>query len=126
MATRFYIKRIEGADKVLANMILLGGKLEAQATKALTDEANTILNAAMDQTPVETGTLRRSGTVEDPKVSAKGITVEIGFHTAYAAAVHENLNAAHKIGKAKFLEDPVNRAAPGLAGRLAARMRLGI
>lgn len=122
MATKVVIRRIEGADKVLANMLKFGGGLETKAISALHAEANNILKEAMDQCPVETGTLRRSGTVDEPKVNKKNITVEIGFNTEYAAAVHERIGARHKIGKAKYLEDPVNEAAPGLAGRLKARL----
>lgn len=126
MSTSLKITRIVGLDKVLAGMMVYEKTIEKRAEKALLDEANTILREAMDQTPVETGTLRRSGTVEGPKVSAKNITVEIGFNTDYAAAVHENLKAKHATGKAKFLEDPVNAAAPGMPARLSARMKGGV
>lgn len=123
MSTTFKVYNLE---KVCKGLIVKGTKIDKNAAKALTDEANTILLQAMAQTPVETGTLRRSGTVEDPKVSAKSITVEIGFHTDYAADVHENLKAYHDQGKAKFLEDPVNEALPGLEARLAIRIKGGI
>lgn len=78
--------------------------------------------SSMDQCPVLTGTLRRSGTAEDPRVTARYVIIEIGYNTRYAAAVHENMKARHKIGKAKYLEDAINAAAPGFTSRLAARI----
>lgn len=123
MSTSF---KVIGLEKVCANLIIIGGKIDAIATKAITDEANTVLFKSMAQAPVETGDMRRSGTVEDPKITARAVTVEIGFHTSYAEAVHENLKARHEIGKAKFLEDPVNESAPTFYKNVAARIRGGI
>lgn len=36
----------------------------------------------------------------------KGPTVAVGFTAAYAMYVHENLEAHHPVGQAKFLEQP--------------------
>jgi hypothetical protein len=41
----------------------------------------------------------------------------------YAVYVHEDLSARHTKGKAKFLEDPLNRRLPEMARRLAERIR---
>lgn len=76
------------------------------ALRAIHDGAEHILTEAIDETPVDTGTLRRSGTVTDaPSEGA----VYVSFNTPYCIAVHENLNMRHVDGKAKYLEDPYNR-----------------
>lgn len=42
--------------------------------------------------------------------------VKVGFSTAYAVHVHEDLEAHHQVGQAKFLEEParLNRSAYAL------------
>lgn len=114
--------KVIGVPNVFRELETRAKRLNKKVEKAITDEGNTVLLEAMDQCPVETGTLRRSGTVENPKVKSGDVSVEIGFNTDYALYVHENVNARHEQGKAKFLEDPVNAAAPGLPGRVAARL----
>lgn len=77
------------------------------ALKALYGGAEVILSEAIDETPIDTGTLRRSGTVTDaPNESA----VYVSFSTPYAIKQHEDLTLNHpRGGKAKYLEDPFKR-----------------
>lgn len=76
--------------------------------------------------PVDTGTLRNSGFVELPTESDGLIKVEMGYGGAaapYAVFVHEDMQAFHRVGQAKYLEDPVNQAKKGIADRIAADLR---
>lgn len=41
--------------------------------------------------------------------------VVVGYSQNYALFVHENLDANHPVGKAKFLEDPLRRLRPELS-----------
>jgi hypothetical protein len=106
---------------------------EAAGLKALRTGAEAILTEAIDETPVETGTLRRSGTVtvgglpdgahvyeaaesgrdmKDafPGPEGKEKAVYISFNTPYARRQHEELDWEHPLGgKAKYLEDSFNR-----------------
>jgi hypothetical protein len=106
---------------------------EEAGLKALRTGAEAILTEAIDETPVETGTLRRSGTVtvgalpdetqvyeaaesgsdmKDafPGKVGKEKAVYISFNTPYARRQHEELGYNHPLGgKAKYLEDPFNR-----------------
>jgi hypothetical protein len=106
---------------------------EEAGLKALRTGAETILTEAIDETPIETGTLRRSGTVtmgglpdgaqvyeaaesgsnmKDafPDPEGKEKAVYISFSTPYARRQHEELGYNHPLGgKAKYLEDPFNR-----------------
>lgn len=45
------------------------------------------------------------------------ISVVVGYTAAYAIYVHENLEAYHKVGQAKYLEQPARELSPGL-GRM--------
>ena len=106
---------------------------EEAGLKALRTGAEAILTEAIDETPIETGTLRRSGTVtvgglpdgaqvyeaaesgsdmKDafPGPEGKEKAVYISFNTPYARRQHEELGYNHPLGgKAKYLEDPFNR-----------------
>ena len=106
---------------------------EEAALKALRTGAEAILTEAIDETPFESGTLRRSGTVtvgglpdgaqvyaaaeagiemKDafPGTEGKEKAVYISFNTPYARRQHEELGYNHpRGGKAKYLEDPFNR-----------------
>ncbi len=101
--------------------------------KALRTGAEAILTEAIDEAPVDTGTLRRSGTVTVGKLPdlaqvyeaaesgtemkdafpgsvGKENAVYISFNTPYALRQHEELDYKHpRGGKAKYLEDPFNR-----------------
>ena len=105
---------------------------EEAGLKALRTGAEAILTEAIDETPIETGTLRRSGTVtvgalpdgvqvyeaaeagtemKDafPGVAGKEKAVYISFNTPYARRQHEELGYNHPLGgKAKYLETPFN------------------
>ena len=105
---------------------------EAAGLKALRTGAEAILTEAIDETPIDTGTLRRSGTVTVGKLPdsariyeaaesgnemkdafpeniGKEKAVYISFNTPYARRQHEELDYEHpRGGKAKYLETPFN------------------
>jgi len=106
---------------------------EEAGLKALRTGAEAILTEAIDEAPIDTGTLRRSGTVtvgglpdgaqvyeaaesgsdmKDafPGQEGKEKAVYVSFNTPYARRQHEELGYNHPLGgKAKYLEDPFNR-----------------
>jgi len=106
---------------------------EEAGLKALRTGAEAILTEAIDEAPIDTGTLRRSGTVTVGKLPdsariyeaaesgnemkdaftekiGKEKAVYISFNTPYARRQHEELDYEHpRGGKAKYLEDPFNR-----------------
>jgi len=106
---------------------------EEAGLKALRTGAEAILTEAINETPIDTGTLRRSGTVTVgalpdgaqvyeaaeagsdmrdafPGPEGKEKAVYISFSTPYARRQHEELGYNHpRGGKAKYLEDPFNR-----------------
>lgn len=106
---------------------------EEAGLKALRTGAEAILTEAIDETPIDTGTLRRSGTVtvgalpdgeqvyeaakdgsemKDafPDPVGKEKVVYISFNTPYARRQHEEVGYNHpRGGKAKYLEVPFHR-----------------
>ena len=105
---------------------------EEAGLKALRTGAEAILTEAIDEAPIDTGTLRRSGTVTVGKIpdgervfeaagagnemkdafpgkSGKEKAVYISFNTPYARRMHEDLGYTPKRGGGpKYLETPFN------------------
>lgn len=116
-----------GADKVIARIRKIQTGMSKEIADALYEEAKIELREAKKRTPVATGALRKSGKVSKPKISGKTVTVDISFggETApYAVYVHEDLEAFHPIGQAKFLESVIEESRPHMAKRIAKRIEL--
>lgn len=100
-------------------------------------EAQAILQESLPLVPVDTGALRGSGYVTEPERKGDHITVEIGYGGVaaqinpktlestgvYAMTVHENLEAHHPVGQAKYLQMPFDAATNGMGDRIGATMR---
>lgn len=90
-------------------------ELRERKRQALDAAGLTVSGTAKTLTPVETGRLRSSIThqvVSDSRV-------DVGTNVEYAVYVHENLNAYHPVGEAKFIE----KAAAREAGRVQELVR---
>lgn len=100
-------------------------------------EAQGIISQSQQLCPVDTGALRSSGYVEEPTREGDVMRVELGYGGPaskrnpktgeatddYAVFVHENLEAHHPVGMAKFLEIPFNAAQSGMPNRIARGMQ---
>ena len=89
--------------------------------KALVAACNEIMDESMAQVPLDTSTLLNSAFWEINGDYRTGWQAILGYGgngdpinpktgkpaSSYMLAVHEDLEAVHPIGKAKFLEDPV-------------------
>jgi hypothetical protein len=60
------------------------------------------------------------------KARKKPRAVVVGYSQAYAIYVHENLEAHHEVGQAKFLEEPLRNLAPVLRQEINDGMRQGM
>lgn len=104
----------------------IAGAIADAAAAALREEAEIEMTEAKERTPVDTGALRASGHVETPEVSPGEVSVTLAFGgpaIGYAIYVHENLEALHPVGQAKFLESVLIESAPHFADRVGTRMR---
>jgi hypothetical protein len=103
--------------------------LPVQVAKALYIEANIEATESKKRTPVMTGNLRASTIVTEPKIDGDAISVSIvvgGVAAPYAVLVHENLEAFHRTGQAKFLESTLLESRPFIGPRVAARVKLSV
>lgn len=96
-------------------------KVGRGSRKATVEACRIISEESLAQVPYETGTLARSQFWEVTGYYKTGFEGTIGYGgngdpinpvtgkpaSSYMVAVHEDLDALHIIGKAKFLEDPI-------------------
>lgn len=87
-------------DRVLKNIANQTDKIEQ---KALMDMADELLRISTAEVPHDQGILQASGTVQPD-----GTDVIVGYHTPYAARLHEHPEYRFQKGrKGKYLEDPL-------------------
>jgi len=129
--------KITGDKKVIANLNKLARRAPVGAAGALLQEAETIMKASKENfVPIDDAILKNSGQVAPPEVTPIGASVTMGYGgdaEAYALAVHEHPSqhsppswaggVTFKQGGPKYLERPLRNAVPGMAVRLAVKMR---
>ncbi len=122
MSIKFDFRGVSELDRHIRDM---SNKVSTVAGRALREEAEIEMTEAKRRTPVDTGALRASGRVEGPQLAAGDVYVTLSFGgpaAPYALFVHENLDAYHKVGQAKYLESTLNESRPHMASRLAKRI----
>lgn len=115
---------LQGLTKVSDNLLQLVATLPAAAARALNVVAEETMTDAKQRTPVDTGTLRRSGKVHQP-ATPDVLSAGLSFGTDYAVYVHERTNLRHANGEAKFLEHAVQFTARYYEDRIANEMHFG-
>lgn len=113
---------------------------EAMVKSAYESFEGVMTTAKEEYVPVDSGTLRSTGTVLPPEVSSQSATITMGFGgpaAPYALAVHENPRAGKtggispsgkqyehwaRTGNWKYLETPLKAA----TGKIAAKMKADV
>lgn len=98
------------------NRLARGSDLERAVAGKLFRSANRVLTESKRLVPVDTGNLKATGSVEVPDVGGSRVTTEVGYGGSaapYALVVHEDLEAFHDDGSAKYLEIPFRAEAEG-------------
>ena len=99
------------------------------ASESVADE---IMYKSAQQVPRETGALANSSFVEKDRQGVRfgygGNNIQVNPKTGqttddYMVAVHEDLTAFHAVGKAKFLEDPINESLAEIESKLGQAVR---
>lgn len=115
---------ITGAPNLQLTLMQTKQHLRKFIAAALYAEALKIQRESMKRTPVDTGALRASHVtrIAQDDDDAIEVIIQVGGPSAsYAVHVHEDLEAAHTVGQAKFLESSLYDAEPGLMKRVAQR-----
>lgn len=121
------VTKFTGADKALKQLRGLMKVAPNEFEKALRQESEIEAKECKRRCPVDTGTLRGTIHVDGPHREGRRVWCTIGAGgpaAPYALTVHEDLDALHTVGEAKFIERPLKESAPYLAERIAKRIDL--
>lgn len=118
--------RLRGSRALRRELKRRGKAAPKRLGRALFLEAEQIMAKSKRIVPVDKGPLRASGHVQLPVIRGRKVSVTLGYGGAaapYALFVHEK-QARHKPPTQwKYLETPLNEAIPGMAARIAKRMK---
>lgn len=113
---------IKGLAELEAKLNAAFDRYRGAMAAAVYQEACVIGRESILQVPVDTGRLRASFYVAPPAALVNPV-VRMGYGVDYALPVHEMTDVPHKVGKAKFLEDPINDAKGEWLDRVAKRTK---
>jgi hypothetical protein len=116
-----------GVGKLRQKFATIARKLPIEIGRALRVEVEIESKEVKRRTPVDQGTLRGTVHVEGPFYEGRMIRMMIvagGPAAPYAIYVHEDLEAFHKVGQAKYLESVIFESRPHMAARVARRVEL--
>lgn len=116
---------IVGADQVFDKADKALDEIVARTAEALQARAAAVRDAAAADCPVRTGALQQSAYASPVAVESGALTVEVGFKVEYAPEVHERLEAVHRAGHAKFLEQAAHAEGATLAQSIADTAKAG-
>ncbi len=118
----------------VAQLARLNGDLTIECGRALYQGAEAVMTKSKeDYVPVKWGNLRASGHVSKPETLGGMVKIPLGFggpagagnvgetndeDVGYAEIVHEDMNARHTVGSAKFLEIPLRQSVPDIQKEL--------
>lgn len=120
--------KVHGDKAVQRELRRLMRRVPNAVGHAMFDEAAIIFTRSQEEVVVDTGRLRGSGMVR-ARESASGTTVTISYGTNYALRIHESNVLEQRRrgrgghGKWKYLQDPFEEHAAGIAARVAMRAR---
>jgi hypothetical protein len=118
---------LRGVIEMRTKLRALADRYPDRVARGMYEEGEIEMTESKRRCPVLTGTLRASGHVDPPVREGRRLSVALiygGAAAPYAIYVHENLEAHHDDGQAKFLESVLNESAPYMASRIAARVRV--
>ena len=129
--------RMRGAAEMVAKLRQIAAKFPDRVAAALYQEAQIEVTEMKRRTPVDVnyehgripphpGNLRASIFAEEPKRSGRriSVTVATGVQAPYAVYVHENPDAIHPVGQARFMASVIDESRSFMAARIAARVQL--
>jgi hypothetical protein len=112
-------------NQISGNLRKVKKNLPQEIARALYQEVEVEVTEVKKRTPVDKGPLRASVHQEGPFFEGDRLYSKIvagGVAAPYAIFVHENLEAFHKVGQAKYLESVILESRAYMAARVALRM----
>jgi len=98
--------QVEGIENTVRLVQELGKENKKALRKGMEKAGRFLLARSKELVPVATGKLKRSGQSKVLNDSSGMPRYIVSYATPYALYVHEDLDAFHEVGQAKFLEKP--------------------
>jgi hypothetical protein len=98
---------VTGERAVMRELEKFEKKAPYAVVGALFELGETIMDAAVDRAPLDTGELRRSAYVAIPERLGNAWVIDLGFGAEHALRVHESTERNYRAGEAKFLEKAI-------------------
>jgi hypothetical protein len=117
------VSKVTGGQEAANELFKLARKSPRAMERSLFKYGNTRLTESKRLVPVEYGDLKDSGTADEPEWNGSNLSMELGYGGAameYAEIVHEDMEAFHDDGQAKYLEQPLNAAEPNFDQEIGA------
>lgn len=99
--------KVTGEKEVLGKLNREIQNIRGRTMAGVIAAGQRVQKTAVKKTPVDTGNLRGSRYVKPLLMNRNKPAVEVGNNAEYAIYVHENLEANHPVGEAKFLEKAI-------------------
>lgn len=119
---------IRGTKQVNRKLQDYADRFPDAAADALYDQMHEVVEPDVyESTPELTGKLRGTIRTEASVQRGKIISCSVvagGDEAPYALIVHEDLDAFHVVGDAKYIERPLNRATRSFGAELGARLQV--
>lgn len=96
---------VTGVNEIVRNFGRADGLISKGVERGLVKAGLKLQRASQLLVPVDTGGLKGSAFTRKEGEGFRA-EVSVGYTASYAVFVHENLEANHPIGQAKFLEQP--------------------
>lgn len=128
---------VTGDKEIIERMKQIVREHPKELAQALYEESELLMTKSKEQIPVDTGAAKNSAHVDEPIISFDNVSIELGYGgtatkinpksgeltTTYLIKLHENMDVRHKVGKAKFLEDPVKEWKSTLVTKLVEKVQ---
>jgi hypothetical protein len=116
--------KLTGGEAMRAKLASEAERIRRQMEEGMRAEMEKVAERAREEVPVRTGALRDSIRVES---SVEGNQIEAAVvagseDAPYAVVVHEDLEAKHETGGAKFVARPLMASVPEILPGIAAKI----
>jgi len=108
---------IVGEKALLARLSIEADRITERSAKALAKAGDEIIRVTTPKVPIDTSELRGRSFNEGPLLSRDTYIQIVGYEKydknyldQYAASVHEDMQARHRVGQAKYLEAGMQEA----------------
>lgn len=116
--------RIDGINQVKASLAAAAARAAKGFERGLVKAGLTLQRESQLLVPVDTGNLKNSASTRK-EGSGFETVVSVAYSASYSLFVHENLEAHHPVGQAKFLEQPAREYADELARIVSEEVKKG-